>query len=161
MSGPIANLAAEFAALTGRMQHILASIPDNDFEFGQIAAVCQRHGIAPHRAVTEHGEEYTVSLAESLDEKLTAWHRKSLKNEELQGAAFAAQERARQAEGEVERARRDGAAVLAVVGDAKAKLDGAGFNSDATGWLAALDDALAELEAWRTGRRRATAEAAE
>lgn len=161
MAGPIANMAAEFAALTGRMQHILAAIPDNDLEYGQLAAVCQRHGIAPHRAETEHGEEYTIGLAEALDEKLTAWHRKALKNDELHGAAVVARERALKAEAEVERARRDGAAVLAVIADAKGKLDNAGFNTDSVGWLGGLDDALGELDAWRTGRRRPTPEAAE
>lgn len=154
MSGPIANMAAEFAALTGRMQSILASIPDDGAEYGQLASVCARHGIKVHRRENDHGEEFTVGLAEALDEKLTLWHRKGLKNDELAGAAAAAQDRARTAEAEVERARRDGQSVLSLIGDARGKLDNAGFRTDSMGWIAALDDALHELDAWRSGRRR-------
>lgn len=161
MSGPIANMAAEFAALTGRMQSILSSLPDEGVEYAQLASVCARHGIKVHRRENDHGEEFTIGLAEALDEKLTLWHRKSLKNDELAGAAAAAQERARNAEAEVERARRDGGAVLGVIGDARHKLDAAGFNTDAVGWQSALDDALHELGEWRTGRRRPTGEAAQ
>lgn len=161
MSGAIAHMAAEFAALTGRMQSILSSLPDDGVEYAQLASVCARHGIKVHRRENDHGEEFTIGLAEALDEKLTLWHRKSLKNDELAGAAAAAQERARNAEAEVERARRDGAAVVAMLSTAKVKLDAAGFNTDTTGWPAALDDALHELGEWRAGRRRPTGEAAQ
>lgn len=156
MSGPIANMAAEFAALTGRMQHILASIPDSSAEYGELAAVLDRHGIKPRRAETEHGEEYTVGLAEALDNVLATSVKKVRKHDELTVALAEAQRVARDAQGEIERARRDGRAVLDLIGDAKGKLDRAGFNTEAMGWMAGLDDALHELDAWRTGRRRPT-----
>lgn len=155
MSGPMANMAAEFAALTGRMQHILSSIPDNTAEYGELASVCERHGIKVHRRENEMGEDFTIGLAEGLDNALAAANRKVRKHDELEVALDDAKRARRDAVAEVERARRDGDTVLALIGQAKGKLDQAGFNTDAMGWMAGLDDALAELDAWRTGRRRA------
>lgn len=160
MSGPLANLAAEFAALTGRMQHVLASLPDNGGDYAELAAVCHRHGIQERQSgeVDLDGEPIRVTLPEALDLALTASVKKARRHDELT-VALGEQERInRDNAGEVGRARRDGKAVLNLIGDAKGKLDEAGFNTDAMGWLAGLDDALAELHAWRTGRRRALAE---
>lgn len=157
MSGPIANLAAEFAALTGRMQHVLASLPDHGGDYAELAAVCARHGIKERGdgSVDLDGHEVQIGLGESLDLALTSSTKKVRRHDELQVALDVAERAARDNAGEVDRARRDGKAVLGVIGAAKGKLDAAGFNTDAMGWLAGLDDALAELQAWRTGRRRA------
>lgn len=149
MPGPLANLSAEFSSLTSRAAQILAQMPENAADLGDVVAVCKLHNIEAGDVDYNDDENlHPLTLAEALDARLTYDHTRI---RELTARSITADK----ANGEVARARRDGDQVLNLISIAKANLEHAGFNCDQMGWLAGLDDALAELGQWQNGRRRA------